>query len=289
MTELLKRYSVRVEEELEKSVGSVGASYDRLIEAMRYSLMAGGKRLRPLLVLEFCRVCGGDTDKALPFACAVEMIHTYSLIHDDLPCMDDDDYRRGRLSCHKVYGEDVALIAADALQSLAFETAAKADLPPDRIADAVRSLASHSGVHGMVGGQMIDILMNGRSPSYEDILKMYSLKTSALLKTACEMGCLAAGKPECLAAADEYADNLGLAFQIRDDILDVIGDQNRTGKAVGSDDKNQKSTVVAFCGLEKASEMVLEYSEKAKQALSCFGEEAADLIRMTDYLVKRDH
>lgn len=289
MTELLNRYSAMVEHELDLCVNAVGTSYDRLIEAMRYSLMAGGKRLRPLLVLEFCRVCGGDPDKALPFACAVEMIHTYSLIHDDLPCMDDDDYRRGRLSCHKVYGEDVALIAADALQSLAFETAAKADLPADSITAAVRSLAALCGVHGMVGGQMIDISMNGKSTSVEDILKMYSLKTSALLKTACEMGCLAAGKPEYLAAADEYADNLGLAFQIRDDILDVIGEQSLIGKAVGSDDKNQKSTIVALCGLEKASQMVLEYSEKACQALSCFGKEADDLLGLTKYLVMRDH
>ncbi len=289
MTELLNRYSAQVERALEKYVNAVGTPYDKLIEAMRYSLMAGGKRIRPTLVLEFCRICGGDTEKALPFACAVEMIHTYSLIHDDLPCMDDDDLRRGRPSCHKVYGEDVALIAADALQSLAFETVANAELPADRIACAVGSLASLSGMHGMVGGQMMDISLNGKSTMAEDILKVYSLKTSALLKTACEMGCFAAGKPEYIEAADIFAENLGLAFQIRDDILDVIGEQSLIGKAVGSDDKNDKSTIVALLGLEKASQMVSEFSNKACKALDCFGEDASDLLELTKYLVMRDH
>ena len=289
MTELLNRYSAQVEQALEDCVSAVGTKYDELIEAMRYSLMAGGKRLRPLLVLEFCRVCGGDAIKALPFACAVEMIHTYSLIHDDLPCMDDDDLRRGRPSCHKVYGEDVALLAGDALQSLAFETVAKADLPADRIVSAVGSLSSFCGMHGMVGGQMMDISHDGNKPSVEEIIKVYSLKTSALLKTACEMGCFAAGMPEYRLAADEFAENLGLAFQIRDDILDVIGDQSLIGKAVGSDDKNDKSTVVARLGLEKANQMVSDYSNKACAALACFGEEAADLIELTKYLVMRDH
>lgn len=289
MTELLNRYSAQVEQALEDCVSAVGTKYDLLIEAMRYSLMAGGKRLRPLLVLEFCRVCGGDAIKALPFACAVEMIHTYSLIHDDLPCMDDDDLRRGRPSCHKVYGEDVALLAGDALQSLAFETVANADLPADRIVSAVGSLSSFCGMHGMVGGQMMDISQDGNKPSVEDIIKVYSLKTSALLKTACEMGCFAAGKPEYRLAADEFAENLGLAFQIRDDILDIIGDQSLIGKAVGSDDKNDKSTVVARLGLEKANQMVTDYSNKACAALDCFGEEAADLIELTKYLVMRDH
>ena len=216
------------------------------------------------------------------------MIHTYSLIHDDLPCMDDDDLRRGRPSCHKVYGEDVALLAGDALQSLAFETVSQADLPADRIVSAVGSLSMFCGMHGMVGGQMMDISQDGGLPSVEDIIKVYSLKTSALLKTACEMGCFAAGKPEYRLSAYEFAENLGLAFQIRDDILDVIGDQSLIGKAVGSDDKNDKPTVVALLGLEKANLMVTDYSNKACAALACFGEEAADLIELTKYLVMRD-
>lgn len=289
MDSLLRRYSDKIEESLARCVDCAGTPYDMLIDAMRYSLMAGGKRIRPLLVLEFCRICGGDTQKAMPFACAVEMIHTYSLIHDDLPSMDNDDYRRGRLSCHKVYGEDVALIAADALQALAFETVVKADLPPERIAAAVGSLAGRCGVHGMVGGQMIDLSMNGRSPSADEVLNMYLLKTSALLKTACEMGCYAAGKGEYVPAADAFADNLGLSFQIRDDILDVIGDQARLGKAIGSDEKNQKPTIVAHFGLEKARQMVTEYSQKAKAALSCFGQDAEELLSLTDYLIERDH
>ncbi len=289
MNELLSRYSDKVEAYLDVCVADRDPSYDRLVESMRYSLMAGGKRIRPLLVLEFCRICGGEPEKALPFAAAVEMVHTYSLIHDDLPCMDNDDYRRGRLSCHKVYGEDVALIAGDALQALAFETAAKADLPPDRIAAAVKSLAEFCGVSGMVGGQMMDISADGGVQLLENVLKVYLLKTSALLKTACEMGCIAAGKYELIKCADDFADNLGLAFQIRDDILDVIGDASLLGKAVGSDDKNNKSTVVALCGLEGAEKMVADYSKKAVDALSCFGEAADDLRNLTDYLVKRDH
>lgn len=289
MNNVLQRYNELINAKLDELLPKSSENYSKVIDAMRYSLLAGGKRIRPALVLEFCRLCGGDVSKAVNFACAVEMIHTYSLIHDDLPCMDDDDYRRGEPSCHKVFGYDIALLAGDALQSLAFEIIAKSELPSDRVARAVLSLSKRCGVDGMVGGQVLDLANENAKNDVEiELVKQtYLLKTSALIKTACELGCIAAGKYELLDNAEIFADNLGLAFQIRDDVLDVIGDSETLGKAVGSDDKNCKSTFVSAYGIDRSNDMVKNYSETAKQALDCFGEAADDLRELVDLLVNR--
>ena len=215
---------------------------------MRYSLLAGGKRIRPILTLEFCRVCGGDMEKALPFAAAIEMVHTYSLIHDDLPCMDNDDYRRGRLTNHKVFGEANAVLAGDALLTAAFGSLAKAELPADRICKAVALLSKRAGECGMVGGQVLDLAGEQLVLTEEEIYNVHRLKTGALISAACQLGVIAAGgTQEQLDAADRYAEALGLAFQTRDDMLDVLGDSGKMGKATGMDEN--KNTFVRLYGV----------------------------------------
>jgi geranylgeranyl diphosphate synthase type II len=270
------------EEGLEKSV----------IGAMRYSLMDGGKRIRPTLTIEFCRVCGGDLDMALPFACAVEMVHTYSLIHDDLPCMDDDDMRRGRPSNHIVNGEDIALLAGDALLSLAFETMLSEDavaaVGASSAIKAAHLLAKASGAHGMVGGQVIDLENEGKQVTVELLKQMDDKKTGALITAAAEIGCIAAGASEekCRAAAT-YAEAVGLAFQIVDDILDVTAKTSDLGKPAGSDLANQKSTYVSIMGLEKSRELVRQLTEHAVNCLRVFGEDTAFLRELALYLAER--
>lgn len=241
-----------------------------LAQAMRYSLLAGGKRIRPMLVLEFCRVSGGDVDAALPVACAVEMLHTYSLIHDDLPCMDNDDYRRGRLTNHKVFGEGMAVLAGDALLTDAFMVAAKARLPkPEDMATAVGILAECAGSLGMVGGQVLDIMSQERELSEQEVLAIQSRKTGALISAACSLGVIAGGGTEAqFDAACQFAAGLGLAFQIRDDMLDVIGTQAELGKATGVD--AEKNTFVRLYGLERCEELVQKYTDYAISALSAF-------------------
>lgn len=240
-----------------------------LFSAMRYSLLAGGKRLRPIFVYDFCRMCGGDWEKATPFASAVEMIHTYSLIHDDLPCMDNDDYRRGRLTNHKVYGEATAVLAGDALLTAAFSYIAKADFSAENRIKAVEVLADCAGELGMVGGQVLDMQSESRQCTKKEVIDIQSRKTGALIRAACVLGVLAGnGTAEQLDAADKFADNLGLAFQIRDDMLDVIGNAETLGKAVGVD--GNKNTFVHLYGLEKCDEMVKTHTEQAILSLSCF-------------------
>ena len=227
-----------------------------LLEAMRYSLLAGGKRIRPVLVLEFCRVCGGDWEKAVPFAAALEMIHTYSLIHDDLPCMDNDDYRRGRLTNHKVYG-------------------------------VVATLARCAGEYGMVGGQQLDLEGEHKRCTAEEIHEIHRLKTGALISAACQLGVLAAGGTEAqLAAARTYAEGIGLAFQLRDDILDVTGDSAKLGKKTGMDEN--KNTFVKLYGLKRCEEMVREETERAIAALSAF-DDRAFLTDLANFLAGRDY
>ena len=241
----------------------------KLFESMRYSLLAGGKRLRPLFVLEFCRLCGGDYQKALPFAAAVEMVHTYSLIHDDLPCMDNDDFRRGSPTNHKVYGEAVAVLAGDALLTAAFSSIANADLSAEARVKAVSVLSECAGELGMVGGQILDIESETRQCTVQEVLDIQSRKTGALIRAACLMGVIAAdGSAEQLSAASEYADHLGLAFQIRDDMLDVIGNADVLGKSVGTD--AVKNTFVHIFGLDACDKMVTNHTQEAIQALSVF-------------------
>ena len=248
-----------------------------LFDAMEYSLLAGGKRLRPIFAFDFCRMCGGNWVDAAPLAAAVEMIHTYSLIHDDLPCMDNDDFRRGRPTNHKVYGEGMAVLAGDALLTDAFMSAASAKLPKDSdMATAVALLAECAGSLGMVGGQVLDIMSEERELSEEEVLAIQSRKTGCLISAACCLGAIAGGATEeQFDAAGKFAAALGLAFQIRDDMLDVIGTQEEMGKGVGTD--AVKNTFVRLYGLDRCEELVNRYTQYAIDALNVFED--------TDYMI----
>jgi len=248
-----------------------------LFDAMEYSLLAGGKRLRPIFALDFCRMCGADWRAAAPFAAAIEMIHTYSLIHDDLPCMDNDDLRRGRPTNHKVFGEGMAVLAGDALLTDAFMIAASAKLPnPEDMSTAIALMAEGAGSLGMVGGQVLDIMSEERELSEQEVLDIQSRKTGKLISIACCLGTIAGGATEQqFDAAAQFAAGLGLAFQIRDDMLDVIGTQEEMGKGVGTD--ATKNTFVRLYGLEKCEELVQKYTQYAIDALSAF--------ENTDYMI----
>lgn len=247
----------------------------KLFEAMNYSLQAGGKRLRPIFAFEFCRLCCGNWQKATPFAAAVEMIHTYSLIHDDLPSMDNDDFRRGKPTNHKVFGEAMAILAGDGLLTDAFSVASTAQVSGAALADAIGILAACAGSAGMVGGQVLDILSEERTLTEQEVLDIQSRKTGALIRAACSMGALAGSATEAqFDAACCFAANLGLAFQIRDDMLDVIGSAQELGKSVSAD--GQKNTFVRLYGLERCDELVKTYTQNALDALSVFED--------TDYL-----
>lgn len=261
-------------------------------DAMKYSVENGGKRIRPFLSVEFAKACGGNIDTAIDFGCAVEMIHTYSLIHDDLPCMDNDDMRRGKPSCHKAFGEDNALLAGDALLTESFTVLSSVkNIPYKNIVNAVSCLSTLAGINGMVGGQVLDLQFEETSPNPEDILEMYSLKTCALIKAACVLGCISAVdyKSSDIESACIYAENLGLAFQIVDDILDITSDEATLGKPVGSDEKNDKSTIVKFYGLEKAKELVNEYTQKAVNALDAIDGDTTMLKEFALYMASRTY
>ena len=249
----------------------------QLFEAMDYSLYAGGKRLRPCLTMEFCRLCCGDWKKAAPFASAVEMIHTYSLIHDDLPSMDNDDFRRGNPTNHKVYGEAMAILAGDALLTDAFMIAASQPLDdPEKLGLAISVLGHNAGSLGMVGGQVLDISSEARQLTEQEVLDIQTRKTGALINSACVLGVIAGGGDEDqIAAAAQFAAGIGLAFQIRDDMLDVIGTAEEMGKGVCTD--AVKSTFVRLYGLETCEKLVQQYTDLAISAL--------DVFEDTDYLV----
>lgn len=263
-----------------------------IYDAMNYSLLSGGKRLRPALALAVCRMCGGNAEHALPFACAVEMVHTYSLIHDDLPCMDDDDLRRGRPTNHKVYGEATAVLAGDALLTAAFETIAEhgTDLPADRALAASACLGRAAGARGMVGGQVLDMAGEGHALSLSEVEELQKLKTGALISAAAEIGCIVAGgSEEERGAVRRYAQNLGLAFQIQDDILDVIGDEATLGKPIGSDAESEKTTFVTLKGVDACRELVRERTEHAKAALRETFRNTDYLCALADHLVGREN
>lgn len=261
--------------------------YADLQEAMEYSLLAGGKRIRPVLTLEVCRMCGGDPQAALPFACALEMVHTYSLIHDDLPAMDDDKLRRGRPTNHVVYGEATAILAGDGLLTAAFEQLAKAQLPAQRIVEAVVCLSRNAGPGGMVGGQALDMAGEGRSMTRGELEQLQSLKTGALISAAAELGCIAAGgSEEQRRKVRDYAQALGRAFQVQDDILDVTSTDEELGKNVGSDRANEKTTFVTALGLDGSRALVEELTQKAVSALAEF-EQGEFLIWLAQSLAKR--
>lgn len=285
MNDLMQRYMERTEEYLARCFTNE-APQKKLFDAMRYSLLAGGKRLRPVMVLAFCELCGGNAENALPFAAALEMVHTYSLIHDDLPCMDNDDYRRGKPTNHRVFGEATAVLAGDGLLTAAFGQLASAKLPAERIVEAVRVLSLCAGELGMVGGQVLDMDAETRICTEQEVIDIQSRKTGALISAACQLGVIAAGgSSKQQTAAAQYADSLGLAFQIQDDILDVIGDAGKLGKATGVD-KN-KNTFVRLYGVETCKEMVAQETEKAVHALDSF-DNADFLIGLARELVHRE-
>ena len=269
----LNVYSEMINEELKKFAAEKPALRENICEAMDYSLTAGGKRLRPILMLEFCRMCGGNASGLMKTACSIELIHTFSLIHDDLPCMDDDDYRRGKPSCHKAYGEATALLAGDALNTLAFE--AIADAATEGVISAqtaimlVSVLAKAVGVNGMIGGQVLDMGAEHRKISLDELRLLQKLKTGCLLRAACELGCAAAGATDedTIARARAYGEKLGLAFQIEDDILDIEGDAATLGKSIGKDAASEKSTFPSLLGLEECRELAAKLTEEAVDAV----------------------
>ena len=260
----------------------------KIYEAEEYSLMAGGKRLRPVIMMMTAKMCGIEPEKVLPFAAAIEMIHTYSLIHDDLPAMDNDDLRRGKPTNHKVFGEAMAILAGDALLTKAFETVAgfqDDSVSNDRVLKAISSLAVAAGDNGMIGGQVVDIESRNED---EALLKyLHSLKTGALIKASGVIGAILAGATgEEIAAVESFCGNLGLAFQIQDDILDVVGTEAELGKPIGSDAENEKSTYVTLFGVEKAEKMAEEYTNKAIESLSIF-EDSSELCDLAKKLMGR--
>ena len=284
----MNEYKSLIDEKLGEYFMPAGLPYDGLLESMRYSLTAGGKRIRPILVLEFCRISGGDVQKALPVACAIEMLHTYSLIHDDLPCMDNDDLRRGKPTNHVVYGECTAVLAGDALQAEAFGTILRSELSADARANCAEILADAVGSDGMCAGQFLDMAGENKVLSEEDLNEINSRKTGALLIAACKMGVAAAGgRDEQLEAAALFGAAIGAAFQIRDDILDVISTNEALGKPVGSDAQENKNTYMALYGEERRMEMIRRLTESAKSALSGAFSDTAFLSGLADSMVTR--
>ena len=281
---------------VEKALAALTAEQDvdfaEELEAERYALLARAKRIRPTLVLEFCRLFGGRDEAALPFACAVEMIHTYSLIHDDLPCMDDDDMRRGRPTCHKVYGEATALLAGDGLLTRAFGVIASNDaVSGDTVREAVLALSRAAGSFGMIGGQVMDLAGEHKKLPLEALKKLHAHKTGAMIEVSAVLGCLAAGlslSDPRTEAAKRFARGIGLAFQIVDDVLDVTADAALLGKPIGSDAENEKTTFLSYFTPAEALEHARAVTTDAKEALA--GYPGNDfLLGLADYLVNRDH
>ena len=279
LKELWKERQQLVEEQLVRELEQEPPLDARLAESMRYSLMAGGKRLRPILLMAAADAVGAKGTDYLTAACALEMIHTYSLIHDDLPAMDNDDYRRGKLTNHKVYGDGMAVLAGDALLTLAFEVIAR---------QKHTEISTAAGMNGMVGGQAIDLESEGHRIPMQELQKMHMGKTGALFRAALRSGAILAGATEGqLAALTSYAEGFGLAFQITDDILDVTGDEKLIGKPVGSDIRNEKSTYVTLTSLDEAQRLAEETVDKAVKALAVFGPEADFLRQLVRYMLER--
>lgn len=279
-----------IEKALVKELGEDKALVPELADSMKYSLTAGGKRLRPVLLMAAADAVGADGNKFVQVACAIEMIHTYSLIHDDLPAMDNDDYRRGKLTNHKVYGEAMAILAGDALLTQAFEVMLRQPgVPAEVLVQVVREMSIAAGPNGMVGGQVIDMLSEGKRISMDELRKMHTGKTGALFRAAIRSGAIMAGANEKqLQALTVYADCFGLAFQITDDILDVVGDEAIIGKPVGSDERNEKSTYVTLTSLEEARQLAADTVKQAVEALQIFGDKATFLRELVEMLLSRN-
>ena len=268
-------------------------TYPQIIhEAMAYSVFAGGKRFRPLLCLASCQTVCGSWEPALDGACALECIHTYSLIHDDLPGMDDDDYRRGKLTNHKVFGDGIAILAGDALLTYAFEilTGLKRSVKPEKLLQVIKEISQASGTAGMIGGQVVDIISEQEKPTAQLLQYIHHHKTGALLVASVRTGAILGGADEAqLEALTAYARQLGLAFQITDDILDVVGDEKKRGKPVGSDEKNEKATFPALFGLEQSRKMAQDAVKTAIAALEPLGEKGDILAELARYLLEREN
>lgn len=292
-SEQLNRHLHCIETMIPVYLPKTEGSDDAVVHAMSYACEGGGKRLRPVLLLEFCRLCCGKVEPALPFAAAIEMIHSYSLIHDDLPCMDNSALRRGKPSTHAMYGETMALLAGDALLNRAFEVMLDSGnldpmVSPDKALRAAFVLAHASGIYGMVGGQSLDLRSEGQAIDLETLKQLQDGKTAALLIAACKMGCLVGGgTAEQVAEAERFGRCIGLAFQIVDDILDVTATEQQLGKPVGSDSANEKVTYVTLLGLEKARQLAENHTNEAKEALSAFPSEREELYRLADALLQR--
>lgn len=277
----------KIEDAIKKSIPELSEETSPIAEMLMYSLESGGKRVRPLLCLEFCAAAGGDPDKALKFACAVEFIHTYSLVHDDLPCMDNDDYRRGKLSSHKKFGEANALLTGDALLTHAFYLISKAamenDVSYENAVRAVKELSILSGMKGMIGGQFIDLKYENTPASLQVLMEMDTLKTAALIESACALGLIAAGADDGeISYARDFARELGLAFQIKDDVLEAEDETE------SSDIKNGKVTYVSLFGVEKAKELAAIHTKNALSALDHFGSAADEIRAIAESLLHRN-
>lgn len=291
--ELKKRIS-HIEDILDHYLPIPEGFQKTVLEAMNTTVKAGGKRLRPMLMEETYKMFGGKGKVIEPFMAAIEMIHTYSLIHDDLPALDNDDYRRGQKTCHIVYGEDMAILAGDALLNYAFETASSAfaledaDLP--KVAEAIRILARKPGIYGMIGGQVADVELEGTALTMEQIMFIHHNKTSALIEACMMIGAVLAGaSSEDVKAMEECGQKIGLAFQIQDDILDITGQQEIIGKPVGSDEKNQKTTYVSIKGLEQAGKDVERISLEAVEILRTYDTSDGYLTGLAEYLIHRTY
>ncbi len=287
-SDVLKQDLALVDTELKKYLSVKDAYIPKHFESMEYTTMAGGKRIRAFLVTMFSRMCGGSIEAALPFACAVEMIHAYSLIHDDLPCMDDDDMRRGKPSNHIVYGEAEALLAGDALLTYAFEICAKNEkVSFENRVRAISALAEYAGCCGMVGGQVLDLEGEKRKLKKEELYHVHELKTSALIQAAAVLGCCSVENgEEYIDVAKKYGKNIGLAFQVVDDILDVTSDEETLGKPIGSDSENNKTTYLDFMTLEEAASYAKILTDEACEGLGD-SEYALILKELAYYLLER--
>lgn len=287
---ILDTYCEKIEEELLEFTADKPQLQKIVVEAMEYSLTAGGKRLRPILMLEFYRMCGGDVSKAVDIACTIEMIHTFSLIHDDLPCMDNDDFRRGKPSCHKAFPENIALLAGDALNTLPFEIISEAALEQKISAQTaimlISVLSKAVGTNGMIGGQVIDLMSEGKEISIDVLNTLQEHKTGALIEAACVMGVILSGKYEKIPAAAEYASALGRAFQIVDDILDVTSTFEELGKPIGSDGQQNKCTYVSLLGLERSYEEAEKLTDLALKSLEAFDDNGF-MCELTSELLDR--
>ncbi|MBS4539982.1 polyprenyl synthetase family protein [Clostridium sp. D2Q-11] len=290
----LKRYKILIEEELKKVFPKDNIPQEIILESMEYSLLAGGKRLRPILLLKSCELVNGNVQEAIPFAIAMEMIHTYSLIHDDLPAMDDDDYRRGNLTNHKVYGDGLAILAGDGLLNYAYEIMLKTVIEnkySNKFIDAMNEIANSAGFNGMIGGQVVDIISENKEISPKILDFIHLNKTSALIEASLVAGgIIGEANSQEIQLLRDYGKYIGVSFQIRDDILDIVGDQKILGKDIGSDIDKEKSTYVSIHGMDKSIIDLETYRDKAIKIMSKFDKNKATFfVELADYLTVRDN